>query len=278
MSLQVDGLAVGVRAERLGGQVDVHAAGQRVGDDQRRRGEVVGAGVGVDPALEVAVAREHRADDQVLLVDRRRDLLRQRAGVPDAGGAAVADEVELELVQVLVEPGLLQVLGDHGRARRERGLDPGLALAGPRSTAFLATSPAPSITEGFEVLVQLVIAAITTWPWSSSTVSPSSSSTATASPVSCARRPRSRRRDRPCRGLPRLVRRGPRPAGRRPGRSPRSPRRACSPSSSPASGSHSSIASRKAGLASVRGSGPAGASGPAMLGTTSPRSSSSVSV
>ena len=53
----------------------------------------------------------------------------------------------------------------------------------PRSTAFLATSPAPSITEGFEVLVQLVIAAITTWPWSSSTVSPFSSWTATASLV-----------------------------------------------------------------------------------------------
>src|SRR5262245_1181001 len=32
----------------------------------------------------------------------------------------------------------------------------------PRSTAFFATSPAPIITLGFEVLVQLVIAAITT--------------------------------------------------------------------------------------------------------------------
>ena len=34
----------------------------------------------------------------------------------------------------------------------------------PASTAFLATRPAPTITVGFEVLVQLVIAAITTAP------------------------------------------------------------------------------------------------------------------
>ena len=49
----------------------------------------------------------------------------------------------------------------------------------PCSTALLASSPAPIITEGFEVLVQLVIAAITTRPWSSSTSSPSSSVTIT---------------------------------------------------------------------------------------------------
>src|SRR6185437_14897681 len=35
------------------------------------------------------------------------------------------------------------------------------------STAFLASSPAASITEGLEVLVQLVMAAMTTLPWCS---------------------------------------------------------------------------------------------------------------
>jgi len=35
----------------------------------------------------------------------------------------------------------------------------------PSSTAFLATIPAASITIGFEVLVQEVIAAMTTSPW-----------------------------------------------------------------------------------------------------------------
>ena len=39
--------------------------------------------------------------------------------------------------------------------------------------ALRASSPAPIITDGFEVFVQLVIAAITTCPWSSSNVWPS---------------------------------------------------------------------------------------------------------
>src|SRR5215203_7381566 len=44
----------------------------------------------------------------------------------------------------------------------------------PRSTAFLASSAAPIITEGLEVLVHEVIAAITTAPWSTSVSVPSS--------------------------------------------------------------------------------------------------------
>lgn len=49
--------------------------------------------------------------------------------------------------------------------------DPGLKLVliygatvRPFSTAFLARSPAPNITDGLDVLVQLVIADITTEP------------------------------------------------------------------------------------------------------------------
>jgi hypothetical protein len=67
-----------------------------------------------------------------------------------------------------VDPGASEVL--------TQGLD-----SKPRSTAFLASRPAPIITEGFDVFVQLVIAAITTRPWSSSTSSPSSRVTDTGS-------------------------------------------------------------------------------------------------
>jgi hypothetical protein len=52
--------------ERLGGQVDVHPAGQRERDDERRRGEVARAREGMDAALEVAVARQHGRGDQSL--------------------------------------------------------------------------------------------------------------------------------------------------------------------------------------------------------------------
>ena len=66
----------------------------------------------------------------------------------------------------------------------------------PRSTAFLATSAAPIITLGLEVLVQEVIAAMVTAPWSSSNEVPSARvtgvgldgrpmSAGTSSPYSC---------------------------------------------------------------------------------------------
>ena len=47
--------------------------------------------------------------------------------------------------------------------------------ARPRSTAFLASRPAPIITDGFDVFVHEVIAAITTCPWSSLVWLPSAS-------------------------------------------------------------------------------------------------------
>ena len=113
--------------DRLVHEVDVHPPGERVRDDERRRREVVRLHLAVDARLEVPVAREHGADDEVALVDRGRDLVRQRAGVADARRAAVADEVEAELVEIPVEPGALVVLGDDLRARRERRLHPRLA-------------------------------------------------------------------------------------------------------------------------------------------------------
>ena len=45
----------------------------------------------------------------------------------------------------------------------------------PRSTAFLANRPAPIMTEGLEVFVQLVIAAMTTDPWVTEVASPRAS-------------------------------------------------------------------------------------------------------
>ena len=80
-------------------------------------------------------------DDQVVVADRRRDLVGQRTAVADAGRAAVADQVEAELVEVLGQPGPVEVLGHHLRARRERRLDPRLDASGPFCTALRARMP-----------------------------------------------------------------------------------------------------------------------------------------
>jgi hypothetical protein len=49
----------------------------------------------------------------------------------------------------------------------------------PRATALRARIPAATITDGFDVFVQLVIAAITTCPWASSVSVPSAMVTGT---------------------------------------------------------------------------------------------------
>ncbi|MND89956.1 hypothetical protein D3C80_820310 [compost metagenome] len=126
--LQEDVLALLVLTDRLLGDVDAHRTGDGVGHDQRRRGQVVGLDVRVHAAFEVAVARQDRGRDQAVVVDRLRDGRVQRARVADAGGAAVADQVEAHGVQILLEAGVGQIVGDDLRAGGQRGLDPGLDL------------------------------------------------------------------------------------------------------------------------------------------------------
>ena len=64
--------------------IEVDRARERVGDHQRRRGEVVGAHERVDAPLEVPVAREHGGRDQLAARDRLRYRLGERAAVADA--------------------------------------------------------------------------------------------------------------------------------------------------------------------------------------------------
>ena len=71
--------AVAADAERLARQVDVDPAGEGERHDQRRRGEVAGAGERMDPALEVAVARQDRGHDEVVRLDGRRRPPRRAA-------------------------------------------------------------------------------------------------------------------------------------------------------------------------------------------------------
>ena len=121
---QEDLLAPVVRPQRLAVHVDVHPARERVGDDEGRGGEVVGARIGADAALEVPVPGEDGAGDEVVLADRARDLGRERSAVADAGRAAVAHHVEAELLEVRHETGFVEVFRHDHRAGGEAGLHP----------------------------------------------------------------------------------------------------------------------------------------------------------
>src|SRR5262249_37322756 len=92
--------------------------------------------------------------------------------------APVADEVVAERFEVLGQAGPVEVLGHDLRAGGERRLHPRLDLQALLDRVA-REDPAPNITDGLDVFVQLVIAAITTWPWSSSVSVPSASVTGT---------------------------------------------------------------------------------------------------
>src|SRR3546814_20865385 len=65
--------------------------------------------------------------------DRLRDRLRQRAGIADAGRAAIADEVEPDGVEIFLQARFHQIVRHHLASGRERGFDPGLALKAKRA-------------------------------------------------------------------------------------------------------------------------------------------------
>ena len=118
-------VAVSVVADRLGGEVEIDAAGEGVGDDERRTHEEVRLDRAVDAGFEIAVAGEHGGADEVTFLDGALDGRVERAGVADAGGAAVADGLEAELVEFLGQAGGVEVVGDDAGAWSERGLDVG---------------------------------------------------------------------------------------------------------------------------------------------------------
>ena len=69
---------------------------------------------------------EHRRRHEIALGHGIGHRLRQRAAVADAGRAAVADEIETELLKRRVQPGLVVVVGHHAAAGGEAGLHVGL--------------------------------------------------------------------------------------------------------------------------------------------------------
>ena len=113
MSLRNTGLPVTSGAERVGGEIDVEASRERVRNHERWRGEICGAHLRMDPALEVAVAAEHCGDGEVLGLDALGDLFGERSAIADARGAAVAHEVEAKLLEGAEQSRPLEVVGDH---------------------------------------------------------------------------------------------------------------------------------------------------------------------
>ena len=124
--LEVHGIAGAVGTQRLVVEIDVHGAGQGIGHHQGGRCQVVHTDFGMHPSLEVAVAGEYRGHAEIAFADGFGYGLRQGAGIADAGGAAVAHDVETQFLQIFEEPCFLQVVRGGQGTGCQGGLDPGL--------------------------------------------------------------------------------------------------------------------------------------------------------
>ena len=122
--LQEYGLTVLAHAQWLFREVDVDPTGKGVGDHQHWRGQIVGAHVGMDPSLEVPVARQHGSYHKLVLDDRPGNRLGEWAAVAYASGAAVSHDVESQCLQVAHRAGFLEVFRHHLRTRSHAGLHP----------------------------------------------------------------------------------------------------------------------------------------------------------
>src|SRR2546423_15515962 len=68
----------------------------------------------------IPVSRKNQSCDDIIFVNDLLDVWMQRPRVADASRATVADEIESELVEICLESGLFQVIGNNARPRCER--------------------------------------------------------------------------------------------------------------------------------------------------------------
>ena len=73
----------------------------------------------MDAGFKISVSGKHTGSNQIVLEECFFDGGRQRAGVTDASGATVAHEVKAELIEVRLQSGGVEVIGDNAGARGE---------------------------------------------------------------------------------------------------------------------------------------------------------------
>ena len=66
-----------ILAERFIHQIEIHAAGERVGNHQRRRSQIIRANQRIDAAFEIAIPGEHCGDGELSALHGRRDCRRE---------------------------------------------------------------------------------------------------------------------------------------------------------------------------------------------------------
>ena len=107
-------------------KIDINPACERERDDERRRHEEIRLDVLMHARFEISISRKNRSRDQIVFVDRFLDLRMKRSGVADAGRATVTDKIKAKLIEIRLQSGFLEIIGNDARTRRQRSFHGGI--------------------------------------------------------------------------------------------------------------------------------------------------------
>jgi len=92
-----------VFTDRFFRQIKINPARKRERDHQRGRHQEIRLDVLMNARFEIAVSGKDRGRDQIIVMNRFLDLGVKWAGIPDAGGATISDEIESKLIEVRLQ-------------------------------------------------------------------------------------------------------------------------------------------------------------------------------
>lgn len=121
---QEDIVSILVLTQGLSVKIEIDVTSKSVGNDQRRRSQIVSSGLGVNSTFEVSVTRKDSSSNKIVILNNLvEDGVDEITRVTDTGHAAITGMGETQSVHILSNTCLFVVLSDDLRTRRERSLD-----------------------------------------------------------------------------------------------------------------------------------------------------------
>ena len=112
--------AVFILAKWIARKIDVNSAGEGKGHNQRGRHQKIRLDMLMHASFKIPISRKNRSCNQIIFVDRLLNVWMQRPRVANASRATIADKIESELVEVRLESGLFQIIGNNAGSWCER--------------------------------------------------------------------------------------------------------------------------------------------------------------
>src|SRR5216684_4435798 len=97
---QVNRVALRITPDRFNVGFEIHRSGERVRNYQRRGCQIIEAHHRINAALEIAIATEDGACDEIAALNRSGNRFRDWSAIADTRGAPVTDQVKAKLFQV----------------------------------------------------------------------------------------------------------------------------------------------------------------------------------